>query len=278
MNRYLKLVHYELTRFRWIYTSLFVLTLLSQFGGIYLYAHNTMKRINDAMVRESMSDAAYVLKYGTVGFFNYTLNSLWFMAPIALCITALILYVFMIWYRDWLGKNMFIYRLLMLPTSRLNIFLAKVSVIVLLVLGLISFQLLLLPLQSSLYNSLVPSIFRYSMPIFELITNHHLLNILIPQTFVEFVMYYGAGVMGVIIIFTTILMERSYRWKGLFAGIVYGAVACFVFFLPIILSETWFINYFYPMEIVLLEIIAGIIVICASMWLSFFLLKNKVYV
>ncbi|MEX1030630.1 MAG: hypothetical protein WDZ91_11395 [Paenibacillaceae bacterium] len=278
MIHYLKLVHYELTRFRFIYASLFVLTLLSQLGGVYFYAHSIMNRINDTMVRESMSDAAYVSKYGTVGFLDFTGISLWFMAPIALCITALVLYVFLIWYRDWMGKNMFIYRLLMLPTARANIYLAKLSTIFLMVLGLIAFQLLVLPLLNSLYNSLVPSIFRYTMPIFDLITIHPLLNILIPQNFVEFVLYYGAGIMGVIIIFTAILIERSHRWKGIIAGIAYVVVASLVFFLPIFLSEIWFINYFYPIEIVLMEIVTGILVIIASLWLSFFLLKNKVYV
>ena len=42
---------------------------------------------------------------------------MWFLGPIALCIAALIIYVFFIWYRDWLGKNTFAYRLLMLPTD-----------------------------------------------------------------------------------------------------------------------------------------------------------------
>ena len=35
------------------------------------------------------------------------------------------IYVFFIWYRDWLGKYTFAYRLLMLPTTRINIYFAK---------------------------------------------------------------------------------------------------------------------------------------------------------
>src|SRR5690554_452618 len=105
MNRYLKLVHYELTRFRWIYASLLVLTLLFQFGGIFLHTHSVTKSINENMAREALTATDYVQTFGTVGFLDFTQNSIWFFAPIGLCIAALVLYVFLIWYRDWLGKN-----------------------------------------------------------------------------------------------------------------------------------------------------------------------------
>ena len=38
---------------------------------------------------------------------------------------VLIIYVFFIWYRDWFGKNTFIYRLFMLPTARINVYLQR---------------------------------------------------------------------------------------------------------------------------------------------------------
>ncbi len=40
MNRYLKLVRYELFRFRKIYYSLFLITLLMQFAGLYFYSRS----------------------------------------------------------------------------------------------------------------------------------------------------------------------------------------------------------------------------------------------
>jgi hypothetical protein len=279
MIQYLKLVHFELTRFRWIYLSLFVVTLLSQFAGLYFHAQNTIGRIHERMVAETLTEAEYIMRFGQqVGFSNFTLNNIWFMGPIALCITALLLYVFLIWYRDWLGKNMFIYRLLMLPTSRSNIFLAKLSAIVLMVWGLIAFQMLLLPLLNRLYNSIVPSVYRYSLPLFDVIITHPILQILMPRTFIEFVLYYGAGIMGVIVIFTVILLERSYRWKGLLAGIAYGAVACITLLLPWVISEEWFSNYLYPIELLAIGLIVGLFIIGISLRLSFFLLNKKVNV
>lgn len=276
MKRYLMLTHFEFTRFRFIYFSLFIITLLSQFGGLYIYAYSTLRGFHDSMVRYSLSETEFVQQFGTISFSNY-LDTLWFMAPIALSVAALLLYVFMIWYRDWLGKNMFIYRLLMLPTPRINIFLAKCSTILLSVLGLVGFQLLVLPLQVQMFNALIPSIFRDPVSVYHAILSHPLLQILIPQTFIEFVLYYGLGTLGVIVVFTAILMERSYRWKGLMAGIVYTALACFIFFLPLIITETYG-GYLYPVELLLTVSAVGIFIACASLWLSHFLLKNKVSV
>ena len=86
--------------------------------------------------------------HGTMSFLNIS-KSVWFMGPIIVCGVTLIIYVFFIWYRDWLGKNTFSYRLLMLPTARINVYLAKATTILLYVLGLVALQLLLLPIEGT---------------------------------------------------------------------------------------------------------------------------------
>jgi hypothetical protein len=278
MNRFGKLVHYELFRFRKIYASLLALTFLSQLVGVYLFARKYMADAHNRMLWESLSAAEYAVKYGIVAFSRYSGSSLWFLGPIALCAAALLLYVFLIWYRDWFGKNMFIYRLLMLPTSRTNLFLARISAILLWVWGLVAFQLLILPLQNALFNALIPSDFRESAAVIDIVMSHPLLKILIPRTFTEFALYYLAGLAAVIVVFTAILIERSYRFKGIAGGIVYCALAAAVFVAPIFIAETWFAGYLYPTEEVVIEIVVGLLIGCASLWLSFFLLRKKVTV
>jgi hypothetical protein len=278
MNRFFKLFHYELHRFRLIYLALLLVTLLSQFIGLYRFIRNYMSMADERIVRESLSKTGYAAKYGILDFTQFSSSSLWFMGPIALCIASLLLYVFLIWYRDWVGKNMFIYRLLMLPTSRNNIYLAKASVILSLVLGLVAFQMLILSLQIKVFSVMVPSEFRGSTSIVEFVWSNSLLRILIPNTFLEFVIYYTSGLMAVVIVFTAILIERSYRLKGLIGGILYGIATIFIIFLPVIISEKWFNNYFYPGELLVMEAVVGIVIFCASLWLSLFLLNKKVTV
>ena len=87
-----------------------------------------------------MSMSEYIEQFG-ISLLIHFVNSEWFVMPIVLCIAMLMIYVFFIWYRDWFGKNTFIYRLLMLPTERINIYFAKLTAIMLLVLGLITLQI-----------------------------------------------------------------------------------------------------------------------------------------
>lgn len=278
MNRFAKLFHYELIRIRKIYFSLFILIFVSQFAGLYLFTRRYMTQAHDIMVREFLTEGEYAEKYGFISFEQFCNSSFLFMAPIVLCVAAVLLYMFLIWYRDWLGKNMFIYRLLMLPTSRSNIYLAKVSVILVMVWGLVAFQLLILPLENLAFNGLVPSNLREVTTGVGLIVLHSILRIFIPQSFIEFVLYYGAGLMFVILVFTAVLIERSYRLKGVIGGILYFILAVFVFLLPVIISQKYFPNYLYPVELLGIEVVAGLFISCVSLWFSFFLLTKKITV
>ena len=116
MNRFLKLVHFEWSRFFKIYLVLIGITILFQIIAVITESKTYINQANDLIYKELMPKAQFIEEYGTFSFFEVT-NSTWFLGPIALCIAALIIYVFFIWYRDWLGKNTFAYRLLMLPTD-----------------------------------------------------------------------------------------------------------------------------------------------------------------
>ena len=76
------------------------------------------------------------------------------------------------------------------------------------------------------------------VPIFLLteITNFHDLSIFFPNTFIEFVLYYGGGMAAVFIVFTAILFERSFRIKGIIYGVLYCAASLFFFFAPILVE------------------------------------------
>jgi hypothetical protein len=176
---------------------------------------------SEAIYQHGVSIEQFITERGLMSMFQVT-ASLWFLGPIALCIAALIFYTFFIWYRDWFAKNTFIYRLLMLPTARINIYLAKATSIFLLVLGLVALQLLLIPLLSTILKWIVPVDLRLDMSVTELIDSFFYLQIILPQSFVEFLIYYGIGFMVVFIVFTAILFERSFRLKGILLGGVYS--------------------------------------------------------
>ena len=276
MKRYLKLVNFEFNRFLKLYLVLLGITILSQIIGVIVESRAYLNRANEVIYKDLVPKDEFIEHYGKMSFLNFS-QSAWFLGPIAVCGVTLIIYVFFIWYRDWFGKNTFSYRLLMLPTARINVYLAKATTILLYVLGLVALQLLLLPVESQVLQWMVPGEFRTDLSINE-ITNFPDLRIFFPNTFIEFVLYYGGGIAAVFIVFTAILFERSFRIKGIIYGIFYCAVSLLIFFAPILINEFILGNYFYPIELFFIELLAGILVLSCAIWTGHFLIKNKIRV
>jgi hypothetical protein len=166
----------------------------------------------------------------------------------------------------------------MLPTTRLNIFYAKITTILIMTLGLVAFQLILLPIEIFVMKTMVTEDFRRDMDVSEILTSIPELSIIIPSSVIELILYYGAGLLVVSVIFTAILMERSFRWKGIFAGVMYTAIAAIIFISPLLLQEFVLNGFFYPIELLVLEILTGLVVLAASIWMSRFLLTKKITV
>lgn len=93
-----------------------VITLLSQLFGIWLEENSYMDRAEEMMDRNSISAVQFAEQHGKISISN-GYQSIWFEGPISLCAATLILYIFLIWYKEWFGKSTFAYRLLMLPTT-----------------------------------------------------------------------------------------------------------------------------------------------------------------
>ncbi|MBA2940525.1 hypothetical protein HZF08_19695 [Paenibacillus sp. CGMCC 1.16610] len=276
MSNFGKLLNWEIARFSKFYGALFVITLLLQLLDVWLYTHDYMNNAERAMESQSMTAVQYVQNYSKASLNGY--DNILFDWSISLCGVTLLLYIFLIWYKEWVGRSTFAYRLLMLPTSRMNVYLAKLSSIVLFVWGLVAYQFLLLYVRITAFEAFLPSEFRLDVTVSEIIRHHPILKILLPSYFTEFALYYGAGVVSVIILFTAVLLERSFRFKGIAAGILYIGAAVFLIILPGMISEIWVPDFFFPSELVQLELVMGILVTALSLWFSSYLLHKKVTV
>jgi hypothetical protein len=277
MNRYLKLVNFEFNRIAKVFWVLLAIVLVSQIAGVLRYTTSYIRMADREINEQMLSHTQFIQENGLMSF-TYIMSSLWFFAPVALCIAAVAFYIFLIWYRDWFGKNTFIYRLLMLPTGRMNVFLAKLTAILLVTFGFVAFQLLILTLEMMLFRTMIPLEFRMDMNIMQLIRTVPELGILIPTDFMEFFLHYGAGVMAVSVLFTAILFERSFRLKGIAAGIGFGIAALLLFLSPVLVLDLLKIDYFYPMEVAWMEVGSGAVVCIISLLVSRFLIKRKVTV
>jgi hypothetical protein len=277
MKRFLKLLSFELDRLWKIYVVLLGLTFVFQFLGVILTSEKYISKINDAIQGQGMTKADVLNQYGSLNF-GQILQSKWFSFSIVICVVVMGLFIFWIWYRDWLGKNTFIYRLLMLPTSRLNVYFAKLGALLLAIFGLIAFQLLLLPFEMKLFQTMIPAAFRRDYPLTGVIWAGSYFNLMIPQSFIEFVFYYFIGSMVVFVLFTAILFERSFHFKGILLGIVYAGVSIVLFLAPLLIVGIRHANFLYPLELISLEVILGVIVCFASIGTSHYLIKRKITV
>ncbi|MCZ8520433.1 MULTISPECIES: hypothetical protein [Paenibacillus] len=277
MNRYMLLLAWEMDRFGRLYGALLLAVLLSQTGGVLWFAYRYMNSIREKMDRDSLTAAEYAVRAGRTSFAEYT-ASLWFMGPIALVAAALLLYAFLIWYREWYGKSTFVCRLLLLPASRMNIYLAKLVALSLFVLGFVAFELLLLPLLNLLFHSVIPGELIQPLTLGEIVRNHPLLPEFVPRHFIQFVFYYLTGLTGTAVLFTAILLERSFRLKGAAAGLVYALGSALLFLSPYLAALLGYMDYFYPNEILLLLMAAGLLTFSGALGLASYLLNNNVSV
>lgn len=277
MKNYLKLVHFELNRFIKIYVTLISVTIISQFTGVFLQSRNHVAFVSRTLQEESLSIKQFYLNYSPFTMVNIT-NSSWFIIPIVFSVAALVFYSFFIWYRDWFGKNVFIYRLLMLPTNRITLFFSKLTSIFLMVLGLVASQLILLPVESALFNQLLPDYLRYNLSTRTIISSSEYLAFLFPDSFIQFLIHYGLGLLILIVLFTVILFERSFHLKGILYGGLFGAGTLFLMLSPFIIQAQLNIYYLYPSENVVIELILGIFIAALCTWVSHYLLNKKITV
>lgn len=280
MNRYLKLVNFEVNRFLKLYIGLLVVVAISQFVSLFLVKSNYMKAANDANYASSMKATEEFISSNGLLTFNQVANHLLFMGPIFICIALMMFYVFIIWYRDYFGKNTFIYRLFMLPTSRMTIYFAKATTILIMVLSLLAFQLILLPIEINVFQQIIPSELLGKMNTINLVMGPNIFQMILPSNFVDFIFRYLIGMGLVFTLFTFILLERSYRWKGILFGILYAMVIVVLILIPEIIQSYVFGNdfSFYPSEVIYMEIGLFAIIITGSILFSKYLLKNKVSV
>ena len=276
MNKYMKLVRFELNRFWNFYLILIGITVVLQLTGVIVLSKKYIAQANQIMYENALSPAQFLEQYNSIPLYEQIISSWWIVGPVMICVVTLVIYVFFIWYRDWLGKNTFIYRLLMLPTTRMNLYFSKITTIMLMVFGLVAVQILLLMIENQIIQSIVPADLRLDLSIWEF-PRVEWLSMLIPRTFTEWIIYYSIGFMAVCVVFTAVLFERSFRWKGIILAIIYAVLSVLVFISPLFVHNS-LDGYFYFTELLGLEIVAWLIVTTGAIGTGHYLLKNKIRV
>ncbi|MEK5077855.1 hypothetical protein MKX73_02470 [Solibacillus sp. FSL W7-1436] len=274
MNHYIKLVNFEVKRFSKLFLTLIIAVIATQITGAIVTSSLYVSNAETTMVRDQMTVSNYIQTYGAYSLQNFLFSEYFFLSVI-FAAALLMIYVFFIWYRDWLGKSSVIYRLLMLPTARRNVYFAKLTTILLFIFGLTAMQIILLEVVNQITQRIVPDQLWMDESIIYIYSTE-VLDLLYPQSPLLFVFYYVIGVTAVAVIFTSILFERSYHIKGIFLAFIYCVISVVIVMIPVIIQIIT--NYFYTNEIYLIVTGFSILTTALAIYLADYLLKRKINV
>lgn len=274
MNNILTLYDMEFKRIYKIFFICLGLLLVANIGATVLSMYSTVSII---ALEEGVNKSLDILR-GTKGLrhvYSYVINELIsnttfiFVIAILMCLG----YALVIWYRDYYSKSKTIAALFMLPQPRFNIYIAKLLLIVTLIFLVISFQVLFWFIDLSILKIVLNINNKGFTDVFSTILyNNRTIMKLISPSILTFIMIDFFGViLAVVVIFTGVLIQRSYKKLGAFLGIIYiGAVIMLYIFLG---------AYYGAYTDILLKVHLAYyaVIFAGSMYLSNKLLNKKVY-
>lgn len=277
MMKFIRLLNFEFERLSKFFYALLGILLTSQVIGSLIEARSYMTDVNERLYGLQHRPERILMElngpYSVMRFHN----TLWVLGPLALCVIGLLIYAFFIWYREWFAKHTFAYRLFMLPINRMNIYFSKIVVLLVAIFTLFVIQILLIGLTHVISSALVAEEFYQVLSLGEIIESNFFLLLLLPTTLTQFFLTYGIGIAALMVIYTSILIERTYGVKGFILGILYGGT----FGLSMILSisiNSWFpfAFEFYTSETLKLMLVIGGCFILLSYGISTYLLNKKI--
>ncbi len=277
MRKGSKLILFEFNRISTIYFTLLSLMFFSQILGFFVMSKGYMSNVQH-YIRDYGLDISSIQE--AIGIFTTEkiIQSIWVMGPLSICIVFMMGYTFFIWYRDWYGSSTFIYRLFMLPVERKYVFFGKTITLLVMVIGIIAFQLFILYIGKYIISWNIPFDLRGSLAIFDIVIGFNYLTIFFPFTVVNFFTLFGGMLVFISIIFTAILFERSFHKKGIVYGLGYMIGSVLLLSLPSIVEAILKRSYLYPAEMFWIQVGLFIIIAYVSVQVSVYLLKQKVHV
>lgn len=277
MKKFLRLLNFEFERLSNFFYALAGILITSQVIGSLIAARSYMAEVNERMYGLQHSTERILTDLNgpySVADFHATL---WFLGPLALCIIGLSIYAFFIWYREWLAKHTFAYRLLMLPMNRMMIYFSKIAVLLIAILTLFVIQLLLIGVTHIISAALIAEEFYLPVSLGNIIDSNMLLFVLFPKNLTQFFLTYGTGVAALMVTYTSILIERTYGVKGFVLGLLYGLAFGAIILLCLGINRWFpFTFEFYTSEVVKLILGFGGLFALLSYGISTYLLNRKI--
>ena len=209
MKKYLKLLAYELENSKKLIAILVAgVTLLQSVSFIQMIRE--YKQIVEIQISQLGT-----LKGVKFDFSVFTSNG-WFILSIMGSVALIGAYIFYIWLKEWYKQCKSIYRVLMLPGSRMSIYWAKFTTILMLILILLGLEMVLLTGAMKLAGVIIGDQLvgtGNNWYVFVQGNDQYInpLEMLYPATWMDFSLTYGVGICAVSTCFQLIILAMSTR-------------------------------------------------------------------
>lgn len=223
MNKILTLYNIEFKRIYKLYFLLIGTLLIANLAGVMKTLYDSVKRIS---LENNLPMNIDILKTNLgYSFVNeFTKNDIYVYGSMALGVAILfcLLYATIIWYRDYYSKSKTIYTLLSLPQPKFNIYLAKLIMVLVMIYGVIACQFLFWYIDLNIIKIFAgissPNFANVYSNMMQLVNQ---INVVSPYL-LDFLMIDLFGIiLAVIVIFTGVLIERSFKKVGVLLRIGY---------------------------------------------------------
>lgn len=267
--KFLTLIELELKKALPFMIGLFGLAFLIHIGTMLRAFLNLKKELSAQAVMAEQSLEEFLQTQSGFSLSMILDQAVWPMLIMFLVAMIFLIYGVFTWYKEWFGMSKRIYTLLTIRGSRMRIFFSK---LVPFAMGIVLFDgtlLLSLFVDSVMMQKILPIGASISSLLQDAMIHSMFMNLLFPQSIMEFIYLLLFGVMMFTIMSVFVLMDRSKRIWGAIGGLIYGTatVALFIYYktLPLFTMEKIYADWAFVIVITLL-----------STAISYYLLKKKV--
>lgn len=272
MSNILTLYNMEFKRIYKLYFGLITALLLGNVVSVGLGIYETMRHMErnqfiprDFNVFKTYMSEGYIQDFVTGQINNFS------SVILAIAVLSCLVYALIIWYRDYYSKSKTICTLLTLPQRRFNIYLAKLLTILVMIYGVTVSQILFWYIDIIILKLITGANMSGYFNIFTNMMNNNLGIVLISPYIIDFFMINIFGVLlTVVVIFTGVLIERSYKRKGIVFGLLYIFSSIGIYFFSSIRMGH------YSDQLLLTSLIYYIIIFVLSIFISYKLINSKV--
>lgn len=189
---------------------------------------------------------------------------------LVVAIVICLIYGFIIWYRDFIGKSKTAYTLFMLPNNKFDMYIAKLMTVVFLIYGVIIAQVLSWIVSISIVTSLTTVTLSQIVKVI----NQRMLFIILGFMQFDFISFIMINIIGVIItvmiIFTGVIIQKSFKKVGIVLGISYIFILAITNFFVMVSKS-------YSGQLLIYQGICYLITALVSIGISYRLLNKKIY-